>query len=96
MKPNGYFTDVEKVLYSQAVGGVVFALVGGTPQIVLLTTAPLALYTKSKWSMIYWRSFSLCKASVTGNMLAAFSSNEVFKYYGTNLRTESHRLWKEP
>lgn len=48
MKPNGYFTDVEKVLYSQAVGGVVFALVGGTPQIVLLTTAPLALYTKSK------------------------------------------------
>ncbi|XP_060064825.1 solute carrier family 4 member 11-like [Ylistrum balloti] len=37
---------VEKVLYSQTFGGLVFALFGGTPLIVLLTTAPLALYTK--------------------------------------------------
>ncbi|OWF45125.1 sodium bicarbonate transporter-like protein 11 isoform X2 [Mizuhopecten yessoensis] len=37
---------VEKVLYSQTFGGLVFAVFGGTPLIVLLTTAPLALYTK--------------------------------------------------
>lgn len=37
---------VEKVLYAQTFGGLVFALIGGTPLIVLLTTAPLALYTK--------------------------------------------------
>ncbi|ESO92620.1 hypothetical protein LOTGIDRAFT_216724 [Lottia gigantea] len=37
---------VKKVLFSQAVGGVLFAVFGGQPLIVLLTTAPLALYTK--------------------------------------------------
>lgn len=43
--------DVEKVLYSQAFGGLMFAMFGGTPQIVLLTTAPLALYTKIIYSI---------------------------------------------
>ncbi|XP_060581235.1 solute carrier family 4 member 11-like [Ruditapes philippinarum] len=43
--------NVEKVLYSQAIGGLAFALFGGTPQIVLLTTAPLALYTKIIYSI---------------------------------------------
>lgn len=38
--------NVKKVIFSQIFGGLVFALYGGTPQIVLLTTAPLALYTK--------------------------------------------------
>ncbi|GAB1601756.1 sodium bicarbonate transporter-like protein 11 isoform X1 [Argonauta hians] len=38
--------NVEKVIYSQIFGGLLFALFGGTPHIVLLTTAPLALYTK--------------------------------------------------
>ncbi|KAL8588109.1 hypothetical protein ACOMHN_067211 [Nucella lapillus] len=38
--------NVEKVLYSQTFGGLIFALFGGTPQIVLLTTAPLAIYSK--------------------------------------------------
>ncbi|XP_074642567.1 solute carrier family 4 member 11-like isoform X2 [Tubulanus polymorphus] len=38
--------DVRKVLFSQVIGGVFFALVGGQPLIILLTTAPLALYTK--------------------------------------------------
>ncbi|XP_053399229.1 solute carrier family 4 member 11-like isoform X2 [Mercenaria mercenaria] len=43
--------NVEKVLYSQTIGGLAFALFGGTPQIVLLTTAPLALYTKIIYSI---------------------------------------------
>ena len=40
------FIDVQKVIISQSVGGMVFALFGGQPLIVLLTTAPLALYIK--------------------------------------------------
>ncbi|XP_022324265.2 solute carrier family 4 member 11-like isoform X2 [Crassostrea virginica] len=43
--------NVEKVLYSQTFGGLVFAFFGGTPHIVLLTTAPLALYTKIIYSI---------------------------------------------
>ncbi|KAL5012177.1 hypothetical protein ScPMuIL_010728 [Solemya velum] len=43
--------NVEKVLYSQMFGGLLFAVFGGTPQIVLLTTAPLALYTKIIYSI---------------------------------------------
>lgn len=46
-----FLKDVEKVLYSQTFGGLVFAFFGGTPHIVLLTTAPLALYTKSKFTV---------------------------------------------
>ncbi|XP_020617699.1 sodium bicarbonate transporter-like protein 11 isoform X1 [Orbicella faveolata] len=38
--------DVQKVIISQAVGGTLFALFGGQPLIVMLTTAPLALYIK--------------------------------------------------
>jgi len=38
--------DVHKVIISQAVGGILFALFGGQPLIVLLTTAPLAIYVK--------------------------------------------------
>ncbi|KAK6173066.1 hypothetical protein SNE40_016597 [Patella caerulea] len=52
---NAYNTNniltVEKVLYAQTFGGLVFAIFGGTPQIVLLTTAPLALYTKIIYSI---------------------------------------------
>ena len=44
-----YFSAVEKVLCTQTFGGLIFALFGGTPQVVLLTTAPLALFTKSEY-----------------------------------------------
>lgn len=84
---HGYL-DVEKVLYSQAIGGLVFALVGGTPQIVLLTTAPLALYTKIIYSISedfnldfqamfccvgLWNSFFLF-------LYSAFDLSEVMKW----------------
>lgn len=39
---------VQKAVCSQVFGGILFAIFGGTPQIVLLATAPLALYTQSK------------------------------------------------
>ncbi|XP_060564517.1 solute carrier family 4 member 11-like [Ruditapes philippinarum] len=53
---------VKKILFSQCAGGIIFALFGGQPLIVLLTTAPLALYTKSKifffcLSIDIWRGF---------------------------------------
>ena len=38
--------DVTKAIYSQTIGGLVFAAFGGQPMVILLTTAPLALYTK--------------------------------------------------
>ena len=41
-------TGVKKILFSQMFGGILFAVFGGQPLIVLLTTAPLALYTKSE------------------------------------------------
>lgn len=37
---------VKKLVFSQAAGGMLFALFGGQPLIILLSTAPLALYTK--------------------------------------------------
>ncbi|ESO08482.1 hypothetical protein HELRODRAFT_75052 [Helobdella robusta] len=41
----GYF-DIKKALCSQTIGGLTFALVGGQPTIIIMTTAPLVLYTK--------------------------------------------------
>ncbi|XP_070195670.1 solute carrier family 4 member 11-like isoform X2 [Littorina saxatilis] len=42
---------VKKILFSQMFGGILFAVFGGQPLIVLLTTAPLALYTKIIFSI---------------------------------------------
>ncbi|XP_012943311.1 sodium bicarbonate transporter-like protein 11 [Aplysia californica] len=42
---------VKKILFSQMFGGILFAVLGGQPLIVLLTTAPLALYTKIIFSI---------------------------------------------
>ena len=42
--------DVKKVIYSQTIGGLFYTILGGQPMVVLLTTAPLALYTKGKTS----------------------------------------------
>ncbi|CAH1244101.1 SLC4A11 [Branchiostoma lanceolatum] len=47
--------DVKKVFVSQTLGGLMFALFGGQPLVILQTTAPLALYTK----IIYEFSHSL-------------------------------------
>ena len=42
---NGFFS-VRKTIISQAFGGMVFALLGGQPLVILLSTAPLALIIK--------------------------------------------------
>ena len=43
------FPDVKKVIYSQTIGGMLFALFSGQCMTIVLTTAPLAIYTKGKW-----------------------------------------------
>nr|XP_054764875.1 solute carrier family 4 member 11-like [Lytechinus pictus] len=47
--------DVKKVIISQTMCGIFFSLFGGQPLIVMLTTAPLALYIKSKYFCFYTR-----------------------------------------
>ncbi|KAK0396019.1 hypothetical protein QR680_001531 [Steinernema hermaphroditum] len=38
--------NVRKVIVAQAIGGIFFAIFGGQPMIILLTTVPLAIYIK--------------------------------------------------
>ena len=42
---DGYI-ETRRALIGQAIGGLVFALLGGQPLVVIMTTAPLCLYTK--------------------------------------------------
>jgi len=46
--------DVTKAIYSQTIGGLVFAAFGGQPMVILLTTAPLALYTKGRPCLLFF------------------------------------------
>lgn len=43
---------MKKVIISQTICGIFFSLFGGQPLIIMLTTAPLALYIKSKYLYI--------------------------------------------
>lgn len=38
--------NVRKGILAQAIGGICFAIFGGQPMIILLTTVPLAIYIK--------------------------------------------------
>jgi hypothetical protein len=41
-------SDVKKVIVGQTIGGIFYVVFSGQPLLILLTTAPLALYIKSK------------------------------------------------
>ncbi|XP_022107670.1 sodium bicarbonate transporter-like protein 11 isoform X2 [Acanthaster planci] len=71
--------DVRKVIVSQTIGGLFFCLFGGQPLIVMLTTAPLAIYIKIIYSICedfeldfltmyalvgFWNTLFLCLYSV--------------------------------
>lgn len=43
---NGHMGDLRKAIIGQAIGGLCFALLGGQPLVIIMTTAPLCLYTK--------------------------------------------------
>lgn len=48
-------TDVQKTIAGQSIGGLLYALFSGQPLVILLTTAPLAIYIQGavglKWEM---------------------------------------------
>lgn len=46
LQTNGFMGDLRKALIGQALGGLGFALLGGQPLVIIMTTAPLCLYTK--------------------------------------------------
>lgn len=37
-------TDVQKTIVGQSIGGVIYALFAGSPLVIPLTTAPLAIF----------------------------------------------------
>lgn len=43
---NGNMGGLSKSILGQAIGGLAFALLGGQPLVIIMTTAPLCLYTK--------------------------------------------------
>lgn len=43
---HGHMGDLRKAILGQAIGGLGFALFGGQPLVIIMTTAPLCLYTK--------------------------------------------------
>lgn len=69
-----FFSDVARVITSQTIGGAFFAMFGGQPLIVLLTTAPLALYIKSKYSIAQCKNHGIgCAFSKWKNCRLAFT-----------------------
>lgn len=48
-------TDVQKTIAGQSIGGLLYALFSGQPLVILLTTAPLAIYIQGavglKWEI---------------------------------------------
>lgn len=46
---HGHMGDLRKAIIGQAVGGLGFALLGGQPLVIIMTTAPLCLYTKGNY-----------------------------------------------
>lgn len=49
---HGHMGDLRKALVGQVIGGLGFALLGGQPLVIIMTTAPLCLYTKGEYSMM--------------------------------------------
>ncbi len=43
-----FVADVKKVIYAQTIGGFLFSIFSGQPMTIVLTTAPLALFTKGE------------------------------------------------
>lgn len=48
--------DVQKTIAGQSIGGLLYALFSGQPLVILLTTAPLAIYIQGtvglKWEVV--------------------------------------------
>lgn len=55
--PFPHFSDVQKTIAGQSIGGLLYALFSGQPLVVLLTTAPLALYIQGAVALPVGRWF---------------------------------------
>ena len=42
------FSDVKRMIIGQTIGGLMYVVLSGQPLMILLTTAPLAIYIKSE------------------------------------------------
>lgn len=49
---NGHMGDLRKALVGQVIGGLSYALLGGQPLVIVMTTAPLCLYIKGEHKMM--------------------------------------------
>lgn len=78
------YMDVKKVLYSQTIGGIFFAIFGGQPMVILLTTAPLALFTKviynicEDWDLDFGAMFA-CTGLWNSAFLVVYSITDASK-----------------
>lgn len=45
---HGHMGDLRKAIIGQVIGGLGFAVLGGQPLVIIMTTAPLCLYTKGE------------------------------------------------
>ena len=50
------FLDVKKVIIGQVIGGLFWSFFSGQPLLVQLTTAPLAIYIKSKKFRVFFNT----------------------------------------
>lgn len=59
-------SGVQKSMAGQSIGGLLYALFSGQPLVVLLTTAPLALYTQGAVGVVVgrWCRWSLAPSQV--------------------------------
>lgn len=46
-------TDVQKTIVGQSIGGVIYCLFAGSPLVIPLTTAPLAIFISGVWCVIF-------------------------------------------
>ncbi|RWS15462.1 sodium bicarbonate transporter-like protein 11, partial [Dinothrombium tinctorium] len=69
-----YVDDIRKAIIGQTVGGLSFGFFGGQPLVIIMTTAPLCLYTKD-FKLNYYSE--ICTVNQTGSHLSScvFSSN---------------------
>ncbi|OQR79217.1 sodium bicarbonate transporter protein 11 [Tropilaelaps mercedesae] len=93
-----YFADVRKSIISQTIGGLTFALFGGQPLVILMTTAPLSLYIKVIYNICedfqldfyamyacvgLWNTFFLV-------LFAVFDASKLMKWCTRYVNTHTH------
>lgn len=47
-----FFADVQKTIIGQCIGGVIYSLFSGSPLVIPLTTAPLAIFISGAVSLL--------------------------------------------